>query len=227
MRGECWEADGSRQNMPGHDIVVVGASAGGVEALCTLVSRLPPNLRASVFVVLHLSAGAHSQLASVLSRCGPLPTHEAATGETFQPGHVYVAPPDYHLLLEDNHMHLWRGPKENRQRPSVNVLFRSAAVGYGPRVAGAILSGTLDDGAAGLWWIKRYGGVAIVQDPADTIFPDMIYSALEHVEVDHIVRIASMGELLASVVDGGTNQTQAGGVIRAGAAGGEWKPDES
>jgi len=118
---------------------------------------------------------------------------------------------------------LWRGPKENRLRPSINVLFRSAAVGYGARVVGVVLSGTLDDGTAGLWWIKRYGGLAIVQNPSDARFPEMIYSVLEHVEVDHIVTIEQMGDLLRQVVNGRPARAGQPGVLGQGQ---KWKPSE-
>jgi len=213
--------------MQNRDIIVVGASAGGVEALRALASRLPPDLPASVFVVLHLSAGMPSELASVLSRSGPLPAHEAITGQMFEPGRIYVAPPDRHLILENSHMRLWRGPKENRHRPAINVLFRSAAVAYGPRVIGIVLSGILDDGTTGLWWIKRHGGVAIVQDPADAIFPDMIYSALEHVQVDHIVTMEGIGGLLANIVDRRGNQSlHPARANQAEEAGRKWRPSE-
>ena len=185
------------------DIIVIGASAGGVDTLAALVGRLPADLPASVFVVIHMAANFPSSMAAILSRAGHLPAKDATAEEVFAPGRIYVAPPDHHLLLENEHIHLWRGPKENRLRPAINVLFRSAAVGYGPRVVGVVLSGTLDDGTAGLWWVKRYGGLAIVQNPADALFPGMINSVLEHVKVDHIVNIAQMGDLLGQLVNGG------------------------
>ena len=188
--------------MASRDIIVIGASAGGVDTLAALVGRLPADLPASVFVVIHMAANFPSSMAAILSRAGPLPAKDARAEEVFAPGRIYVAPPDHHLLLEDGRIHVWRGPKENRVRPAINVLFRSAAVGYGPRVVGVVLSGTLEDGTAGLWWVKRYGGVAVVQNPADALFPGMIYSVLEHVKVDHIVNIAQMGDLLGQLVNG-------------------------
>jgi two-component system chemotaxis response regulator CheB len=120
-----------------------------------------------------------------------------------KPDHIYVAPPDYHLLIESDHtLNLWRGPKENNFRPAINPLFRSAAVVFNERVAGVILSGVLDDGVAGLWWIKRYGGVALVQDPEEAQFGDMPRSALEYVEVDHVGRITQLSNTLAQLATG-------------------------
>lgn len=208
------------------DIVVVGTSAGGVEALQAMVKGLPPNLPASIFAVLHLPPGANSELPAILSKAGPLPAHEARMDEKFERGHIYVAPADRHLLLDQGRIQLWRGPRENRHRPAVNVLFRSAAVGYGSRVIGVVLSGTLDDGTAGLWWVKRHGGVALVQDPADTIFPDMIYSALEHVEIDGIVKAADMGEVVGRLVNGAVSETN-GRASERNAAEGQWNSTET
>lgn len=186
------------------DIIVIGASAGGVQALSNLVGQLPAGLPASIFVVLHIAPDSPNELPAILTRSGPIPARYPTNNEVFEPGHIYVAPPDHHLFLESGRIHLWRGPKENMHRPAVNVLFRSAAVAYRERVAGAILSGTMDDGSTGLWWIKHYGGVTIVQDPSDARFPDMIYSALEHVEIDHIVPVARMGQILVAVAGNGT-----------------------
>jgi two-component system chemotaxis response regulator CheB len=120
-------------------------------------------------------------------------------GQLIQPGYIYVAPPDFHLLIESSRVQLWRGPRENRQRPSVNVLFRSAAVAYGPRVIGVILSGTLDDGATGLWWVKKHGGVAVVQTPSDAEFEGMPITALEHVDVNEVIPAREIGPYLADL----------------------------
>jgi len=188
--------------MAGNDIIVVGASAGGVRALQDLAAGLPPDLRASLFVVLHVPPGTRSDLPWILGRSGPLPAVQAAEDATIEPGFIYVAPPDLHLLIDDHKVHLWRGPKENRQRPSVNALFRSAAVAHGNRVTGIVLTGALDDGTTGLWWIKRHGGVCIVQDPLEAAYPDMPRSALEHVDVDYILRVSEMGALLAGLAAG-------------------------
>lgn len=187
--------------MAGHFIIAIGASAGGIGALTELTKRLPPGLPASLFVVVHFPASHRSELAEILSRSGPLPASQAFHGQIYEPGQIYVAPPDYHMLIEGGEIHLWRGPKENGHRPAVNALFRSAAVAHRQHVAGVILSGTLDDGTTGLWWIKRYGGITVVQDPEDALFPEMIYSALEHVNVDHILPVAKMGELMRQLAD--------------------------
>jgi two-component system, chemotaxis family, protein-glutamate methylesterase/glutaminase len=181
------------------DIIVVGASAGGVEAVSKLISGLPENLPATVLVVIHVSPWKSSSLARIFNYSRGLPAQNAADGLKMMPGHVYVAPPDYHLMAEDSCMKLWRGPKENLQRPSINVLFRSAAVEFGKRVIGVVLTGNLDDGSAGLWWIKRSGGIAIVQDPASAAFPDMPCNALSYTEPDYVLRPEDMGPVIAKL----------------------------
>jgi two-component system chemotaxis response regulator CheB len=183
--------------MPDHDIVVVGASAGGVEALADLTASLPPDLPAAVFVVLHMPSTGTSALPDILSRYGPLPATHVKDGEPIEHRRVYVAPPDHHLLLRSGHAHLARGPRENGHRPAVDPLFRSAAREYGSRVVGVVLSGALDDGTAGLVAIKGQDGLAVVQEPGDAIYPGMPSSALEHVRVDHVLPAAAMGALLA------------------------------
>jgi two-component system, chemotaxis family, protein-glutamate methylesterase/glutaminase len=182
--------------MPAQRIIVIGASAGGIEALRTLMRELPQNLQAAVFVVVHIGHRA-SVLPLILSDAGVLPAIHPEDGQTIEQGMIYVAPPDQHLLIEDGHVHLSNGPKENRTRPAINPLFRSAALAYGPRVAGVILTGLLDDGVSGLWEIKRRGGIAIVQDPQEAAYPSMPYNAIEHVAVDHILRLAEMPLVLA------------------------------
>jgi two-component system, chemotaxis family, protein-glutamate methylesterase/glutaminase len=186
--------------MPDHGIVVVGASAGGVEALTDLTASLPDDLPAAVFVVLHLPATGTSALPEILRRHGPLPAAHVKDGEPIQPGRVYVAPPDHHVLLRTGHVHLSRGPRENGHRPAIDPLFRSAAREYATRVIGLVLSGALDDGTAGLLAIKSRGGTAVVQDPADALYPGMPGHALEHVQVDHVAAAASMGKLLARLI---------------------------
>lgn len=180
----------------GRDIIVIGASTGGVEALCRLVSQLPADLPAAVFVVLHISPNAPSLLGKILDRAGPLHAAAAQEGEPIRHSRIYVAPPDYHLMVANGHVQLARGPKENRSRPAVDPLFRSAAEAYGARVVGVILTGFLDDGTAGLMAIKRSGGTAVVQDPDDAMYPQMPRSAIQNVEVDHVVGLEDMGELL-------------------------------
>lgn len=182
--------------MPGHDRIVVGASAGGVEALRTLVGALPADLPAAVFVVLHLPAQSPSMLPGILTRSGPLPAVHPADGDAIEPGRIYVAPPDCHLLIERDHVRVVRGPKENRHRPAVDPLFRTAARAYGPRVIGVILTGSLDDGTAGLLAIKQRGGLAVVQHPEDALYSGMPRSALEVVAVDHVLPLDGMGAML-------------------------------
>src|SRR5919107_2308696 len=185
--------------MADHGIVVVGASAGGVEALAELAASLPSELSAAVFVVLHLPPTGTSALPEILHRHGPLPAAHVKDGEPIQPGRIYVAPPDHHLLLRTGHVHLSHGPRENGHRPAIDPLFRSAAREYASRVIGLVLSGSLDDGTAGLLAIKSRGGVAVVQDPADALYPGMPGSALEHLQVDHVLPAASMGQLLTTL----------------------------
>jgi two-component system chemotaxis response regulator CheB len=188
--------------MPKQDIIVIGASAGGVETLQGLVSQFPADLPAAILVVMHLHARSRSFLPEILSRAGRLPAHHAADGVPIESGRIYVAPPDHHLVVERGHIHLGVGPKEQHQRPCINVTLRSAAFAYGERLAGVILTGTLDDGTAGLWEVKRRGGVAVVQRPDDALFPSMPLSALREIEVDYTVPLAEMGALLTRLARG-------------------------
>ena len=178
------------------DIVVVGASAGGMQALERLVAGLPPDLPAAVFVVWHLSPGVKSVLPAVLNRAGPLPAAHPEDGDPIKPGRIYVAPNDHHMLLERGYIRVTKGPKENRFRPAVDPLFRSAAYIYGPRAVGVVLSGALDDGTAGLWAIKLRGGTAVVQDPQDAMHRSMPLNALDNVSVDYQLPVAEIGPLL-------------------------------
>jgi two-component system chemotaxis response regulator CheB len=185
--------------MPKQDIIVIGASAGGVEALRTVAAGLPADLPAAVFVVLHIGRGSdgRSYLPEILSSAGPLPAVHPRDGEPIERGKIYVAPPDCHLMLDHGTMRVSRGPKENRTRPAINPLFRSAASAYDGRVAGVILTGNLDDGVSGLADIKRQGGVAIVQDPATALFRSMPVNALERVDVDHVALVAAIPTLIS------------------------------
>jgi two-component system, chemotaxis family, protein-glutamate methylesterase/glutaminase len=181
------------------DVVVVGASAGGVEALKALAAGLPPDLPAAVVVVLHLPAGGTTVLAQILDRAGPLPARAATNGCKLQNGQIYVAPPDHHLLIVDHRLLLSSGPAENGYRPAVDVLFRSAAMALGPQVTGVVLSGALDDGAAGLVAIAARGGATVVQEPADAHYRGMPENALRLVEPDHVLSAGKMGSVLADL----------------------------
>ena len=182
--------------MPGHDIITIGASAGGVETLISLVRGLPFNLPAAVFVVVHFPPHSPSLLPDILNRNGSLPAGHAQHGELIQTGRIYVATPDYHLLVRRGAIHIVRGPRENHCRPAIDPLFRSAALAYGPRVIGVILSGTLGDGTAGLFAVKEQGGIAIVQDPQDALFPEMPHNAMFYVQCDYVVPLADLADLL-------------------------------
>jgi two-component system chemotaxis response regulator CheB len=178
----------------------VGASAGGVEALRTILRRLPADFPAAVFVVLHMSATGRGLLATVLGRDSSLPVHEAVDAEPIRPGHVYVASPDLHLLLEPERVRVLHGPRQNRHRPAIDPLFRSAAVAFGPRVIGVVLTGNLDDGTAGLRAIKSRAGLAVVQEPADAEFPSMPQSAVDHVDVDERLAVVEIPAALVRLV---------------------------
>jgi two-component system chemotaxis response regulator CheB len=182
------------------DLVVVGASAGGVEALRTVMSALPADFPGAVLVTMHLSAGSQSALARILDRAGPLPARSARHGTPIEPGTVYVAPPDRHLLTEDGVLVLTQGPTENGHRPAINATFRSAALTGGPKVIGVVLSGVLDDGAAGLRAIVEQGGAAVVQDPADALYSGMPANALSVVDTEHVVRAGEIGAVLDKLV---------------------------
>jgi two-component system, chemotaxis family, protein-glutamate methylesterase/glutaminase len=183
-------------DMFGRDIIVIGASVGGVDALPRLIGSLPADLPASVFVVLHSSPQGPDLLPGILAKTSALPVHRAVDGEKILQGRVYVAPPDYHLMVNAGHVRVVRGPKENFHRPSIDALFRTAAESYGPRVVGVVLTGNLDDGTAGLFEVKGSGGVAIVQDPKDAAAPSMPSSALRNVKADHCLVLGKIGPLL-------------------------------
>jgi two-component system chemotaxis response regulator CheB len=183
--------------MAGHDIIVVGGSAGSLEPIIELASGLPVDFPAAVFVVIHSSPTSPSLLPNIIERSGPLPAFHPTDGELIAPGQIYVAQPDYHLLLEVGRVRVTRGPKENHFRPAIDPLFRSAALAYGPRVVGVVLSGGLDDGAAGLWAIKTRGGIAIVQDPKEALVSSMPANAMRQSRVDYCL---PMGQLSSTLI---------------------------
>lgn len=185
--------------MPSKDVIVVGASAGGVEALKALVAGLPPDFPAAVLIVLHMAPSSPSVLPSLLQRCTALPVAFGQDGEPVESGRVYVAPPDRHLVVEAGRVRITRAPRENHSRPAIDPLFRSAALAYGPRVIGVILSGRLDDGTAGLWAVKDRGGTALVQDPNDALHADMPRNALQYTAVDHVVPVDELAALLVGL----------------------------
>lgn len=187
--------------MSKHDIIVIGASAGGVASLWYLVQALPDNLPAAVFVVVHVSAKCPSSLPNILQKATTLLVSHAVDGAEIQPGHIYVAPPDRHLLIKPQYMRVVFGPKENRFRPAIDPLFRTAALAYGDRVVGVVLSGALNDGTAGLIEIKEQGGIAIVQDPKQAMFSGMPESAIKHAAVDYILPIADIASVLVNLAN--------------------------
>ncbi len=182
--------------MAARDIIVIGASAGGFEAVQRLAAGFPADLRAAIFVTVHLVERGEGILPGLLNQVGALYAADAEDGEAIKPGRIYVAPPDYHLTFDGSRIQLSHGPRENMQRPCVNVMFRSAAATFGERVVGVLLTGLLDDGAAGLWEIQQRHGVTIVQDPEEATFRSMPDSAIRGLHVQYIVRLAEMVPLL-------------------------------
>ncbi|RVU14649.1 chemotaxis protein CheB [Methylobacterium oryzihabitans] len=186
--------------MTHRDIIVIGGSSGATAPLKAILHALPPDLAAAVFVVLHVPARSLGLLATVTAAAASLPVQAASDGLAIRPGQIYLGVPDHHLLLAEGLIRLGRGPRENMARPSIDPLFRSAAVAYGPRVIGVLLSGLLNDGASGLEAIGRCGGVTIVQDPADALADEMPRSALAAVNVDLTIPGARIGDVLADLV---------------------------
>lgn len=180
-------------------IIAIGASAGGVDALRQVIAGLPSDLNASVFVTLHI--GAHrSDLPWLLSRAGSILASHPVDGETIHVGHIYVAPPDHHMLVEAGRVRLTKGPRENWARPAIDPLFRSAARAYGANVIGIILTGGLNDGTAGMYEVKARRGTTVVQDPTEAVTPSMPQSVIDNVTVDHIVTLDQMAPLLIRLV---------------------------
>jgi two-component system, chemotaxis family, protein-glutamate methylesterase/glutaminase len=207
--------------MNGNRVVVIGASAGGVQALCNVVECLPTDLPAALLIVLHTAPHSRSALPAILARSGCLPASHPADGELIEPGRIYIAPPDRHLAVRNGRIHLSRNASENGHRPAIDVLFRTAARTYGTNAVGVVLTGNLDDGTAGLAAIKKCGGVAIVQDPRDADYPSMPESAIANVQVDHVLPLAEIGPAL----DGLLRQPRPAAVI-CGENEVEKEPDE-
>ena len=187
--------------MATRDIVVIGASAGGIDALKILVAPLPKNLKAAIFITLHVAPYSDGILPEILERAGALPASNAKDWEPIQHGRIYVAPPDHHLLFEDGFVRIAHGPRENRFRPAIDPMFRAAAYCFGSRVIGVILSGWLDDGTAGLRAVRERGGTTIVQHPDDAFAASMPLNAIKHVEIDHILAVRDIGPTLAHLVE--------------------------
>ena len=189
------------------NIIVIGTSAGGVDALCALTKNLPKDLDASIFVVMHI--GASTFLPQILTQCGNLPAVPAKHEERYKRGCIYCAPAHCHLVIKDHMTILTRGPRENGHRPAIDVLFRSAARVHRSKVIGVVLSGGRDDGSAGLYSIKARGGVAIVQDPAEAMTPNMPQSALDMVDVDFCLPVSQIADVLLQLANGrATNITE-------------------
>jgi two-component system chemotaxis response regulator CheB len=186
--------------MANRDILAVGTSAGGVQALAALAKQLHPQFPASVLVTIHLPSEVRSALDKVLSRAGPLPAQFATDGEVLKKGQIYIAPPNRHLIVDGHRLALGEGARENNARPSIDPMLRSAAVCCGARTIGVVLTGTQGDGASGLWAVQLAGGISVVQDPKDAEFPEMPLTALKRVQPDHIVRLADMAALLNGLV---------------------------
>ncbi len=182
--------------MPGHDMIVAGFSAGGVDAMVRLVAGLPADLPAAVLVVHHFPATSVSALPAILRRSGALPALHAAHNQWIEPGRIYVAPPGRHMLVAGERIQLTLGPTENGHRPAIDPLFRTAARTYGPRVIGVLLSGSLDDGTVGLMAVKQHGGITVVQDPEEALYAGMPESAIQRVEVDYVLPVEEIAELL-------------------------------
>jgi two-component system chemotaxis response regulator CheB len=186
------------------ELVVIGASAGSLDGLLTIVERLPASLPASVIVVVHNNSS--SRLPAILARASSLPVAVPKHGDPVTAGRILVAPPDYHVLVSRGRIVLNRGPRENGFRPAIDPLFRSAARAYKGRVIGVILSGALDDGAYGMKVIKDAGGVTVVQDPDEAPIPSMPLSVIENVAVDHVTSAAAMPDLIARLAVRGTSK---------------------
>jgi two-component system chemotaxis response regulator CheB len=186
--------------MANRDILAIGTSAGGFEALRFLASRFPADLPASVFMVIHLSSAGRSVLDEILTEAGPLRATFAEDGERFERGRIYIARPGRHLIVDGDELRLGSGPRENNTRPAIDPLFRSLALCCGPRSVGVVLTGMLGDGSSGLQALQKSGGITVVQDPNDADFPDMPMAAIKRTTPDHVTHLANMPELLLELL---------------------------
>ncbi|GAA4540262.1 chemotaxis protein CheB [Mycobacterium paraffinicum] len=190
-----------RRATPAEGVVAIGASAGGIEALSELAAGMPPDFPFAVMIVIHMSRGGPSLLAQIINRSGPLPAVAAVDGAVLDAGRIYAAVPDHHLLARDHRVALSDGPWESGRRPGIDALFRSVALDYGPRTIGVLMSGLLDDGVAGLRAIKAKGGITVVQEPTDALFPDLPKNAIRAGVADHTATAKEIGSLLAQLAD--------------------------
>lgn len=181
------------------DLVVVGGSAGAIQALRTMLGGLPAHYQGTILIVVHTAADSPAMLDTILSKVTSLPCRYATDGEYLESGRIYLARPDRHLTVEDNRVRVAFGPKQNWHRPAINPLFVSAAQAHGRRVCGIVLSGMLDDGTIGLMAIQEAGGVAIVQSPQDALFPAMPQNALQFLEADYIAPVAEIPDILMAL----------------------------
>ena len=182
------------------DVILIGASAGGVEAISKVLAGLPKDFNAAIAITLHRGASHASLLTEVLGARSKLEVVQARNAEPFSQGRVYLAPPDHHLTFSGGFIELDHGPREQHARPSVDVMFRSGARDFGARVIGVILTGNLIDGVAGLSAIKRHGGLSLAQEPAEAVAPSMPLNALVYDGVDIVFRLAAAGEILTKLV---------------------------
>lgn len=188
--------------MAKRDIIVIGASAGGIEALSRLFENLPKNTPASIFVVQHITPHGPDALPMILSNTTEMDVKNAEDGEKFERGVIYLAPPDNHLMIANGKLSVARGPKENLHRPSVDALFRSAAYAHGGRVISVILTGNMDDGSSGVWAVKACGGVCVAQDPGDAMYPDMPLNAIRYGNIDYVEPLNQIAPLLLRLLEG-------------------------
>ncbi len=189
-------------------LFVIGASLSGIDALCELVSKLPANFPAPIFIAQHVAPHSPGMLPYLLSKAGPLPAVHPKNAAAFQPGTIYVAPPDRHMLIQNGYVRLSHGPQENLARPAIDPLFRSAAVNYGSAAVGVVLTGQLNDGTSGLLAIKDRGGFTIVQEPSEATARSMPLSAIRHMNVDKVCTLDEMARLFIVLANDAPPETE-------------------